>query len=373
MLKGEYRIALIHDELTRRGGAERVFEELIKLFPQADVYTLYAGKPMIRAGKTLYSVQTSYLQKLPIWFRRHPGRVLPLLPHAAEQFDFSWYHLVISSSSGFAKAIITRSNVPHICYCHAPTRYLWDKTADPATQRAALLRWPLRVMQHYLRLVDYSAAQRVDRFIANSSYTQKGIHTYYRRYSEIVYPPVETNFFTPDSKNKKAPDAPFLLVGRLTASKKFEQAIRVCEKLHLSLVVVGKGHDLHRLKKLAKNYTTFAGDISQEQLRDYYRSARALLQPGLEDFGITSAEALACGTPVIAYGQGGVLDIVKHNETGILYSQPREEALAEAIRIFLHEDKTYAPAALRESVIKFSPQYFAKSIYNQVEKALQSN
>jgi len=176
--------------------------------------------------------------------------MLPLLPHAAEQFDFSGYDAVISSSSGFAKAIITRANVPHICYCHAPTRYLWDMAAEAVATRPRMARWPLRVLQHYLRLVDFTAAQRVDIFLANSRFTHRRIHSYYRRGSEVVYPPIDTAFFTPAMKQGKDPDAPFLLVGRLTRAKHFDAAIRVCEKLHLPLVVVGRGQDEARLKRI---------------------------------------------------------------------------------------------------------------------------
>ena len=248
MLKGDLRLALLHDELTRRGGAEVVFEELAALFTQADLFTLYAGRPVLRTGGTLRPVKTSYLQRWPEWMRRHPGRMLPFLAHAAEQFDFSGYDVVISSASAFAKAIVTRSTVPHISYCHTPIRYLWDSALEVAASRPWALRLPVKWLQHYLRLVDFTAAQRVDLFIANSQYTQARIAKFYRRASEVIYPPIDTEFYNPGIA-KKIGDY-FLLVGRLTPTKRFDVAIRVCEKLELSLVVVGTGPDLPRLKML---------------------------------------------------------------------------------------------------------------------------
>ncbi|MDZ4225341.1 MAG: glycosyltransferase, partial [Candidatus Andersenbacteria bacterium] len=331
----QLKVALVHDELTRRGGAEIVLEELAMIFPQADIYALYAGRPMMSINGRKRSVHTSFLQHWPLWWRRHPKRVLPLLPYAAEQLDLSGYDVVISSASGFVKGIITRADIPHVCYCHTPTRYLWED-AGAATRRAPVWqRWPGRILQHYLRLADFAAAQRVDYFIANSRWTKQRINTYYRREAKVIYPPIDTSFFTPayesvSGRRKKY----FLCVGRLTPSKNFDQAIAVGEKLRLPLVIAGSGYDERRLRKLAGPYTTFAGRVDREELRDLYRNARALLQPGAEDFGMAAAEAAACGTPVVAYGVGGIREIAG-KQTAQLYAQPTVEALAEAIRKFI--------------------------------------
>jgi glycosyltransferase involved in cell wall biosynthesis len=371
MSTGDPRVALIHDELTRRGGAEIIFEELADLFPDADLYTLYAGHPVLRVKGKLKPVHASYLQKFPVWFRRHPGRMLPFLSHAAEQFDFADYDLVISSASGFAKAIVTRAAVPHLCYCHTPTRYLWDSAHEVAAQRGRFSRWPFRLLQHYLRLLDFTAAQRVDVFIANSRYTQQRIWTYYRRRSEIVYPPIDTAFFVP-SDQPRAPDAPFLLVGRLTPSKHFEQAIRVAEKLHLPLTVVGVGQERAGLQRLAGPYTRLISRVSRDELRQYYRTARALLQPGIEDFGMTAAEAVSCGTPVIAYGVGGVTEVVTSPAFGYLYRQPGEEGLAEALRQFLSDNRSWDSRAMQGAMERFGREQFRDAIYKLAERGLES-
>lgn len=372
MSTGEPKIAIIHDELTRRGGAEVVLEELIRIYPNADVYSLYAGRPLLRVDGTDYPVHTSFLQKFPLWFRRHPRRLLPLLSYAAEQFDFSNYDLVISSSSGFAKAIITRSNVPHLCYCHTPTRYLWDSTHD-VLRRAGITGWSGRFLLHYLRMVDYATAQRVDVYLANSEYTARRLKLYYRRRSTVVYPPINTGFYTPLRPSSYGGQAPyFLCVGRLTPTKRFDQAIRVCEKLELPLIIVGSGGDRGRLQRLAGRYTRLVGSVSDTQLRDYYRGARALLQPGSEDFGMTSVEAMACGTPVIALSHGGAAEVVVPSLTGMLYTQPQEEALAEAIRVFLERERHFEPGLLQRQALRFDRALFREAICAPVNRLLES-
>lgn len=365
------RVALIHDEFVRRGGAEIVFEELLTLFPQADVFGLYASnRPFISLNDKRYLIHTSFLQRLPLWFRKHPSRLLPLLPQAAEQFDFSSYDLVISSSSGFAKGIVTRSSIPHICYCHTPTRYLWDTTHEAGKKAPGLTHWPLQLMLHYLRMADFAAAQRPDLFIANSAYTQDRIRQYYRREAEVVYPPIDTQFFTP-APTTTQDVAPFVILSRLTPAKHIEQAIQVCEKLQLPLEVIGVGAEMARLRGMARQQTVFLGKLSQAEVRYHVRHARALLQPGIEDFGMAAAEALACGTPVVACGIGGVKEIVTSGTHGWLYSTPRAESLAEALRQFFLIEKRFQPSVLQAQAMKFSRYRFQEGIQRTVDKVLR--
>lgn len=363
----DLKVALVHDELVRRGGAELVLEELVRMYPNADIYSLYAGNipKMTVDGKT-YDIDTSSLQTWPIWFRQHPGRMLPFLPQAVEQFDLSAYDIVISSSSGFAKGIITRSNVPHLCYCHTPTRYLWD-ASHVITKRPAFYQFPLKFLIHYLRMIDFTFAQRPDAYIANSQYTKNKITTYYRKDSTVVYPPIDITYFTPHAQKKEY----FLCVGRLTREKKFDHAISVAEKLGVQLIITGTGSDRKRLEKLAGKNTTFLGAISKEQLRDMYRGARGLIQPGIEDFGMTAAEALACGTPVIAYGEGGVREIVKDGLHGVLYAEQLPETLAEALRTFIRKEKTFDAGRLQKQAMQFSVDRFREGVAKQVEHLLQ--
>ena len=367
------KIALVHDELTRRGGAEIVLEELIRIFPQSDIYALYAGRPVMTVDGRRYNIHTSFLQKFPLWFRRHPSRLLPLLPQAAEQFDFSSYDLVISSASAFAKGIITRVNVLSICYCHTTTRYLWDFTHEVLKNKPATLRWPARVLFHQLRLVDYAAAQRVDFFIANSKFTRDRIDSYYHRTSNVIYPPIDNVFYAPEPSSSWGDNssASFLAVGRLTRMKYFDQAIEVCEKLRFPLTIVGAGPDLKRLKKMAGKYITFAGKVSNEELRDLYRESSALLQPGVEDFGMATAEALSLGTPVIAYSRGGAKEIVDHQVTGLLYNEQREEVLAETMRKFMEKRGTFSREDMQKSVLRFGRERFKQEVITVVNNVLE--
>ncbi len=363
------KVAIVHDELVRRGGAELVLEELIRMYPDSDIYSLYAGNvPKITVDGKTYDIHTSSLQHWPAWFRKHPGRMLPFLAQAAEQFDLSHYDIVISSASGFAKGIITRSNVPHLCYCHTPTRYLWDGSLA-VSQKKNIVTPIARILFHYLRMIDFAAAQRPTMYIANSHYTQRKIKTYYQKDSIVVYPPIDTNFFTPQA-NTTHRDY-FLCVGRLTSEKKFDHAILVAEKLGLGLVIAGTGSDRARLEKLAGKHTTFLGSVSKEELRDLYRNARALIQPGVEDFGMTAAEALACGTPVIAYGAGGVVEIVRNGVHGILYQEQLPETLAEAMRNFIRIERAFYPEHLQKQARQFSIDRFHTDIAKQVEHLLQ--
>ncbi|MEO6078043.1 MAG: glycosyltransferase [Candidatus Andersenbacteria bacterium] len=363
------KVALVHDELIRRGGAEQVLEELIRMYPNADIYSLYAGnKPSLTVDGKKYKIHTSSLQKWPAWFRKHPGRMLPFLQQAVEEFDLSQYDIVISSVSGFAKGVITRSNVPHLCYCHTPTRYLWDASHTVSNKRR-FSKYILNFLFHYLRMIDFASAQRPDAYIANSNYTKHKIQTYYKRDSVVVYPPIDTQFFTPSSKLLKKEY--FLCVGRLTSEKKFDHAIAVAEKLQMRLIIAGTGNDYRRLRRMAGKYTEFTGRVDKETLRALYRNARALIQPGVEDFGMTAVEALACGTPVIAYGEGGVAEIVRDGAHGILYKEQLPETLAEAIRQFLRLEHKFLAGNLQTQALLFSVDKFRKGIQKQVENCMQ--
>ena len=198
-------------------------------------------------------------------------------------------------------------------------------------------------------MVDFAAAQRPDAYVTNSLYTQAKIKTYYRQDSAVVYPAIDTNFFTPRLTSFARGKLPgfFLCVGRLSKEKRFDHAIQVTEKLGIPLIIAGTGSDEARLKSLARRHTTFVGNVSREDLRELYRSARALIQPGIEDFGMSAAEALACGTPVIAYGKGGVKEIVTNGVHGILYKDQLPEMLAEAIRQFIRIERAFHPALWR--------------------------
>jgi glycosyltransferase involved in cell wall biosynthesis len=368
------RVAIVHDEFTRRGGAEIVVENIIRLIPQATIFALYAGQPKIVVDGQERDINCTFLQKFPLWFRRHPRRLLLLLPHAVEQFDLATFGVVISSASGLCKGVITRVDVPHLCYCHTPTRYLWDATHDAVKLAWPGTRWLARLVFHYLRIVDYAAAQRVDFFVANSQFTQQRIATYYGRNSDVIYPPIDTAFFTPspaENKNQLPRNEQyFLCVGRCNASKKFDQVIKVMRKLNYPLVIIGRGGAQKQWRKIAGKKTRFINQVSREELRRYYRQAKALVQPGIEDFGMATAESLACGTPVIAMAEGGAKEIVRHRETGVLYEDGSEESLAEAVRMFNQLEKHFKRELLQYSVLRFNQQNWEKAMEKKIQALL---
>jgi len=225
---------------------------------------------------------------------------------------------------------------------------------------------------HYLRIADYAAAQRVDYFLANSAYTQQRIMAYYRRKSLVIYPPIDSTFFTPNSgySDSAAPGNYFLCVGRLSPMKYFDQAVHVCSKLGLPLVVIGRGSEKSKLRKLAGSSVTFLDGVDREELRNYYRGARALLQPGVEDFGMASAEAAACGTPTIGIDAGGAIEIIEDGMTGILYRNKSDEALADAMRRFIDLEYKFTPECLQRSVMGFSLRRWQVEMKERVSKAV---
>ena len=358
------KVALVHEFLTQYGGAERVLEELHKIFPNAPVYTLVYDKGRSRGRFEGWNIKTSFLQHLP-FANKHYKWFLALMPWATESFKFDGFDLVISDSSAFAKGILVPKNIPHICYCHTPTRYLWQMEDEYiSTQKipwwTKILARPVLSMQ---RKWDFKAAQRVTRFIANSHEVAGRIKKYYSRDSEVIYPPVRTDFFTPLVDQKRG-DC-FLAAGRLEPYKRLDLVLQACSKLNLPLKVAGTGTVSQDLKSLAGPQTEFLGWISDEQLRDLYRHARAFIFPALEDAGMMVVEAMACGTPVIAFGQGGAVEFVEHGKHGILFTSQSVDSLSQALKGF--ERMKFDPNILRARAEEFGVEVFRNTLLRIIE------
>ena len=295
------RVALIHYWLVNQRGGEAVLQALCKLFPEADIFTLFYDpkntSPMIRSHK----VTASFLNP----FRRHYQSLLPLMPMALESFDLRGYDLVISSESGPAKGVLVSSEARHVCYCHTPMRYIWELYPDYLNRwtPSRLKRALMIPFSNYLRLWDYASAARVDEFVANCENVKRRIHRSYRREAEVIYPPVaiETFFW-------KKPDDYYLIVSELAAYKRLDLAVKAFSSSGRKLKIVGAGPLYRELRSMAAPNVEFCGYVSSAELRTLYASSRALLLPGEEDFGITPVEALASGKPVIAWARGGVLE-----------------------------------------------------------------
>jgi glycosyltransferase involved in cell wall biosynthesis len=335
------RVALVHDWLTGMRGGEKVLEAIADRFPDAPIYTLFHFPGSVSEALERHPIRTSFLQRAP-GLHRHYRRYLPLFPAAVEDFDLSGFDLVVSTSHCVAKGAIPGPAGRHLCYCHTPMRYAWDQEHAYFPARRGPTARLRGLALSRLRTWDAASTPRVDRFVANSRFVAERIHRYYGRQAEVLAPPVDTGFFTPSDSGAEdgGRRAYCLVVSALAPYKRVDLALRACDRAGVDLVVVGDGPGRRDLARQAAADSGaalhLAGRVTPEELRDLYRGALCLLQPGVEDFGIAPVEALACGTPVVALGKGGVLDIVEDGRHGLLCppsddDADRVEALAEAI------------------------------------------
>jgi glycosyltransferase involved in cell wall biosynthesis len=345
------RVAIVHYWLLNYRGGEAVLEALCRLFPGADLFTLFYDPARVSPEIRAQRVQASFLNPLRCWYRA----LLPLMPVALEHFDLRGYDLVISHESGPAKGVLVPSGARHVCYCHTPMRYLWDLYPDYLREWTPAWKRPLVApVANYLRLWDYAAAQRVDEFIASSSNAGKRIWRCYRRESQVVHPPVAVETFY----HKPAEDY-FLIVSELVAYKRIDSAVRAFARSGRKLRIVGAGPEYAALKRLASPNVEFCGKVSAEELRELYARCRAFLMPGEEDFGIAAVEALASGKPIIALGRGGVLESAPRNPLGgVFYGEATDTDLEAAVARFEEIEPVFDPAALQRHAAQFSETEF---------------
>ncbi|MHB8739160.1 MAG: glycosyltransferase [Candidatus Dormibacteria bacterium] len=360
------RVALVHDYLVDRGGAERFLLHMHDLYPDAPVYTSLYRPESTFAEFASIDVRTSYLQHTGLG-RGSYKLLLPFFPAAFESFDLSGYDVVLSQTTSFAKGVLTRPETVHVCYCNTPTRFIW-RYHDYVEQEdlGPAMRFILPAVVHRLRDWDYLAAQRVDVFLANSRNTQARIRKFYRRDSQVLHGPVDTARFTPAAAAEV--EDYFVCVSRLAPYKRLDLAIDAFNQLRRRLVVVGAGPDLERLRRRAGPTIEFAGELDRDELNRAYARAQAFILPGEEDFGITPLEANAAGTPVIAYAAGGALETVVPGRTGELFSEQDPASLCAAIRSFRRD--TYSTQALLAHARTFDAGNFKQSLGRAVEDAL---
>jgi len=346
------RIAIVHDWLTGMRGGEKVLLSLMELFPGADLFTLVYRPDQVDPVFQKRRLTTSLLQRIPFGKTRYQY-FLPLYWELTGGFDLSDYDLIVSSSSACAKWVRNPKKVMHVCYCHTPMRYIWDLFDDyfgPAT--SPLVRWSAKLFRPYLQRCDLKSNEGVTHFLANSTAVQGRIKRIYGRESEVFHPPVDVDRF----RVKSGKGDYFLVISALVPYKRVDLAVKVCTARNWPLVVVGKGSEESRLRKMAGPSVTFKGWASDDEIPAYYAKAKALLFPGKEDFGIVPVEALASGCPVIAFGEGGVKDTLVDGETGVLFSEQTEKALESAVERF--EKLSFDPAVLREKANRFSKARF---------------
>ena len=350
------RVALIHDWLTGMRGGEKVLEVLCNLYPDADLFTLFHIRGSVSPAIERHRIITSYVQHLPL-AGRHYRKYLPLFPSAIERFDLDGYDLVISSSHCAAKAVVPPPRARHLCYCHSPMRYAWDQFDayfGPERVGPVASRWVYRPVLDRLARWDAATAVRVHRFVANSAHVAGRIRRYYNRDATIVYPPVDTVFYQPAPVS---PESHFLIVSALVPYKRIGVAIEACRRLGAPLRIVGDGPDREELERSAGPAVQFLGRLSDEQIRDEYHRARAVILPGEEDFGIVPVEAQACGRPVVALARGGALETVIDGDTGVLFDAPSADSLAAALDRAART--TFDPARLRTHAERFSRERHA--------------
>jgi glycosyltransferase involved in cell wall biosynthesis len=363
------RVAIMHDWLPVYGGAERVLEQIINVFPESDLFSMV---DFIPEGQRDFlqnkPVCTSFIQKLP-FARKKYRAYLPIMPLAVEQFDFSAYDLILSSSYAVAKGVITGPDQLHICYCHSPIRYAWDlqnQYLAAAGIKKGLKSWLTRSILHYIRSWDAQSATRVDSFMANSEFVARRIEKTYRREAAVIHPPVDIAAFTLQAEK----EGYYLTASRMVPYKRIDLIVEAFSGMpERELRVIGEGPDFEKIKSKAGSNVKMLGYQNFEALKEQMQKARAFVFAAEEDFGIAPVEAQACGTPVIAFGKGGVTETVIEGETGVFYNEQTVESLQAGVREFEAAADDFDPIVIRRNAMRFSAERFQQEFALEVARA----
>ncbi len=372
-------LALVHDWIVTLGGSEKCLQAFHELWPEAPLYTLvYKQESACKLGFDPRDIHASFIQRLPRatkWYRNY----LPFYPLAVEQFDLSGHQVILSSSHAAAKGVLARAGQLHICYCHTPIRYAWDlyhRYLQDHSLDKGLRSIVARLVLHYIRTWDTSTSPRVDYFIANSHYTARRIWRAYRREATVIFPPVDIDRFIQSPQK----DDYFIFVSRLVPYKQADLVVAAFTEMNLPLLVVGDGPQLAKCRSLAGSHIYFLGYQPDAKVADLMGRARALVFAAEEDFGIVPVEAQACGTPVIAFGRGGVEDtVIPANDnnwdqaTGILFSEQTVDSLIGAIRQFEQWEGNFRPGVLRHNAESFGKESFKEQVSRFVSRKWQQH
>lgn len=357
----EYNIALVHDWLNGMRGGEKVLEYLCEMFPQATIFTLHSELQAVSKTIQQHRIKHSFIQHLPLK-KKYYRCYLPFFPLAVKQFDFSNFDLIISTSHCAAKNIVPPPHIPHLCYCFSPMRYIWGLQEDylgKSKIKQLLSQLPMTVLRRW----DKKGSERVTQFIAISKTIQERIQTSYGRSSDIIYPPTELAFQPYHPKEDY-----FLVLSALVPYKRVDLAIEACKRLDLPLKIAGTGPCLEKLKSIAGSQTEFLGWVSDDEKQRLLKSARALLFPGFEDFGIVPLEAMAFATPVIGYGKGGLTETVADGQTGIFFSDQTTESVIKALQRF--EKTSFNVEDFQKQLEPFSVENFKTQFLNTIRSRI---
>lgn len=358
------KIAIVHDYLNQHGGAERVLEAFMELYPDAPIYTIISDltkMPPVFHTKTIYN---SFIQDVP-FSKKHYKKMLSLLPLAVEQFDLRQYDIILSTSSAFAKGVITNPNQIHICYCHTPMRYVWDLYSQYMEElKNPIFKFVLPRILHRIRQWDYTSAQRVDHYIANSHNVAARIKKYYGRDSHVIHPPVNLEqFHVSDTVGDY-----YLIVSRLIPYKRIDLIIEAFNLLQWPLFIIGDGYDRKRLEGIAQSNITFMGYQPDHIIAEYYSKCKAFILGGEEDFGITPLEAQASGRPVLAFGKGGALETVVPGKTGLFFKEQQVDSIVAELRVI--ESLEFNSTVIRQHAETFSKENFKQHISQFIQSKL---
>ena len=364
------KVAIVCDWLITYAGSERVLEQLLKCYPDADLFAVVDFLPQGQRGFIMDKpVTTTCIQHYP-FARRLYQKYLFKMPLAIEQLDLSGYDLVISSSHAVAKGVITGPNQLHLCYIHTPVRYAWDmqhQYLEESGLTRGPLSWAARRMLFSIRQWDVRTANGVDAFVANSRFIARRVWKVYRREASVIYPPVDVERFALREKKEDF----YLTASRLTPYKKVDLIVRAFAGMpDRRLIVIGDGPEMKKVRHDATPNVTILGYQPSDVLADYMQRARAFIFAAEEDFGIVPVEAQACGTPVIAFGEGGATETVRDSATGIFFGEQTVESLTEAVHRF--EAMTFDPRGCRANAVRFAPERFRQEFSAFVEREWQA-
>lgn len=363
------KVALVHELLTMRGGAERVFKIFADMFPEAPIYTLLYDEKKLGDWFPKERVIVSSVGQKARSTNHH--LYIPKFAKAVEEWDFSEYDVVLSSSSAFVHGLLTNGKPKHICYVHSPARYLWDRTHDVLARArlgfwGPLRHWHISRLFHKLRVWNAESSARPDVLIAVSKEVQRRIQLYWRRESTLIHPPIEDPWF--DAPLNNGERSGYLIVATLVPYKKIERAVEAFNRLQLPLTIIGDGPSRKSLEAMSGPSISFKGYLSEEELKKEYANAKALVIPGNEDFGLAPIEAMACGTPVISLRKGGPLETILEGETGEFFDEENSSSLEEAVKKF--EQKMYSSEVCRKRAEDFKKKEFMKKIQNVISATL---